>query len=87
MCSLFPKFDNPFSEDIFPSIQPKPLLVQLDAVSSCPIICYVRKETDTHLTEPPFRQLYRGLRPPLSLLFLHTKPPQFPQPLLVRLVL
>ncbi|KAK4818705.1 hypothetical protein QYF61_017926, partial [Mycteria americana] len=44
-----PMLDNPSSEEIFPNIQPKPPLVQLEAISSHPITCYLGKETDTHL--------------------------------------
>ena len=40
--------DNPFSEEIFPNIQSKPPLAQLEAVSSRPTTCYLGKETDTH---------------------------------------
>ena len=47
--------DNPFSEEIFPNIQSKPPLVQLEAVSSCPITCYLGKETPTPLQ--PFMAL------------------------------
>ncbi|PKU31517.1 serine threonine-protein kinase chk2 [Limosa lapponica baueri] len=32
-----PMFDNPFGVEIVPDIRPKPPLVQLDAISSCPI--------------------------------------------------
>lgn len=34
-------FDNPLSEEIFPNIQLKPPLVQLEATSSYPVICYL----------------------------------------------
>jgi len=33
--------DNPFSEEIFPNIQSKPSLVQLEAIFSCPVTCYL----------------------------------------------
>jgi len=42
-------FDNPFCEEIFPNIPSKPPLEQLEAVSSCPIIHYLGKETNTQL--------------------------------------
>lgn len=42
--------DNPLSEDIFLYIQSKPHLVQLEAISSCPILCYLGEETAAHLT-------------------------------------
>ncbi|KAK4824481.1 hypothetical protein QYF61_015879 [Mycteria americana] len=66
-----PMLDNPFSEVKFPNIQSKPPLVQLEAISSCPITCYLGEETDPHL----------------STTSCQAKQPQFPQPLLVRLVL
>ncbi|KAK4826361.1 LOW QUALITY PROTEIN: hypothetical protein QYF61_007955, partial [Mycteria americana] len=36
-----PMIENPFCEEIFPNIQSKPLLPQLEAISSCPITCYL----------------------------------------------
>ncbi|PKU44940.1 hypothetical protein llap_4753 [Limosa lapponica baueri] len=35
-----PMLENPFGEEIFPNIQSKPPLAQLEAVSFCPIACY-----------------------------------------------
>jgi len=32
---------NSFSEEFFPIIQSKPPLVQLQAISPCPIACYL----------------------------------------------
>ncbi|KAK4818276.1 hypothetical protein QYF61_009994 [Mycteria americana] len=66
-----PRLDNPFSEEKFPNIQSKPPLVQLEAISSCPIACYLGEETDPHLSTTSFQ----------------AKQPQLPQPLLIRLVL
>ncbi|KAK4821922.1 hypothetical protein QYF61_004925 [Mycteria americana] len=56
-----PMLDNPFSEVKFPNIQSKPPLVQLEAISSRPITCYLGEETDPHLSttsfqQPPFRK-------------------------------
>ncbi|KAK4829714.1 hypothetical protein QYF61_006089 [Mycteria americana] len=45
-----PMLDNPFSEEKFPNIQSKPPLAQLEAISSCPITCYLGEETDPHLS-------------------------------------
>ncbi|KAK4832887.1 hypothetical protein QYF61_026437, partial [Mycteria americana] len=45
-----PVLDNPFSEVKFPNIQSKPPLAQLEAISSCPITCYLGEETDPHLS-------------------------------------
>ncbi|KAK4823418.1 hypothetical protein QYF61_001873 [Mycteria americana] len=66
-----PMLDNSFSEVKFPNIQSKPLLMQLEAISSCPIACYLGEETDPHLSTTSFQ----------------AKQPQFPQPLLIRLLL
>lgn len=38
---------NPFGEEIFPNLQTKHPLVQLEAVPSCPIACHLGEETDT----------------------------------------
>ncbi|KAK4827693.1 LOW QUALITY PROTEIN: hypothetical protein QYF61_020827 [Mycteria americana] len=82
-----PMLDHPFSKEIFPNIQPKPLLMQLEAISSRPITCYLGKETNTHLTTTSFQVVVESDKvspePPL----LQTKQSQFPQPLLIRLVL
>ncbi|KAK4811102.1 hypothetical protein QYF61_016388 [Mycteria americana] len=66
-----PMLDNPFSEVKFPNIQSKPPLAQLEAISSHPITCYLGEETDPHLYTTSFQ----------------AKQPQFPQPLLIRLLL
>ena len=79
--------DNPFSEEIFPNIQSKPPLVQSEAVSSCPITCYLGEETNTHLVTTSFQVAVESDKVSPEPPFLQTKQPQFPQPLLVRLVL
>ncbi|KAK4819548.1 hypothetical protein QYF61_007059 [Mycteria americana] len=66
-----PMLDNLFSEVKFPSIQSKPPLAQPEAISSHPITCYLGEETDPHLSTISFQ----------------AKQPQFPQPLLIRLLL
>ncbi|KAK4827619.1 hypothetical protein QYF61_019544 [Mycteria americana] len=66
-----PMLDNPFSEVKFPNIQSKPPLVQLEAISSCPITCYLGEESDPHLSTTSFQ----------------AKQSQLPQPLLIRLLL
>ncbi|KAK4818143.1 hypothetical protein QYF61_006742, partial [Mycteria americana] len=50
-----PVLDNPFSEVKFPNIQSKPPLAQLEAISSCPITCYLGEETDPHLSTTSFQ--------------------------------
>jgi len=37
---------DPFSEEVFPHIQSKPPLVQLEAISFRPITCYLGEETN-----------------------------------------
>ncbi|KAK4810950.1 hypothetical protein QYF61_013358 [Mycteria americana] len=66
-----PMLDNPFREEKFPNIQSKPPLVQLEAISSCPVTCYLGEETNTHLSTTSFQ----------------AKQSQLPQPLLIRLLL
>ncbi|KAK4818444.1 hypothetical protein QYF61_013131 [Mycteria americana] len=66
-----PMLDNPLGEEKFPNIQSKPPLAQLEAISSCPITCYLGEETDPHLATTSFQ----------------AEQPQVPQPLLIRLVL
>ncbi|KAK4816629.1 hypothetical protein QYF61_019328 [Mycteria americana] len=50
-----PVLENPFGEEIFPNIQSKPPLAQLEAISSCPITCYMGEETDPHLSTTSFQ--------------------------------
>ena len=80
-------FDNPFGEDIFSNAQSKPSPVQLEAISSCPVTCYLGEETNTHLTTSCFQVAVESNKvspqPPL----LQTKKPQLPQLFLIRLVL
>ncbi|KAK4815585.1 hypothetical protein QYF61_004800 [Mycteria americana] len=82
-----PMLDNPSSEDIFPNTQSKPPLVQLEAISSGPITCYLGEETDPHLSTTSFQVVVESDKvspqPPL----LQAKQSQLPQPLLIRLVL
>ena len=40
-----PTPDNPFCKEMLPDIQSKPSLAQLEAITSCPIACYLVKET------------------------------------------
>ncbi|NXW34559.1 INVS protein, partial [Phaetusa simplex] len=52
---LVPMLNNPFSVKIFPNIQSKSPLAQLEAVSSCPIACYLGEETNPHLSTASFQ--------------------------------
>ncbi|KAK4813829.1 hypothetical protein QYF61_001833 [Mycteria americana] len=82
-----PMLDNPFSEVKFPNIQSKPPLVQPEAISSCPITCYLGEETDTHLSTTSFQVVVESNKVSPQPPFLQAKQPQFPQPLLIRLLL
>ncbi|KAK4810322.1 hypothetical protein QYF61_018264 [Mycteria americana] len=82
-----PVLDNPFSEVKFPNIQSKPPLVQLEAISSCPITCHLGEETDPHLSTTSFQAVVESDKVSPQPPFLQAKQPQFPQPLLISLVL
>lgn len=45
---------HPLSEQIFPHIQSKPFLVQLEANTSHPVTCYLREGNDPHLATASF---------------------------------
>jgi len=80
--------DNPFGEAIFPNIQSNPPLKQVEAISSHLITCYLGKETNTDLCPTSFQLVVESNKvTPLSLHFLQTEQPQFPQLLLTGLVL
>ncbi|KAK4823194.1 hypothetical protein QYF61_027203 [Mycteria americana] len=82
-----PMPDNSFSEVKFPNIQSKPPLVQLEAISSCPITRYLGEETDPHLSTTSFQVVVESDKVSPQPPFLQAKQPQFPQPLLIRLLL
>ncbi|KAK4825536.1 LOW QUALITY PROTEIN: hypothetical protein QYF61_000113 [Mycteria americana] len=82
-----PRLDNPFGEDIFPNIQSKPPLAQLEAISSCPIACYLQEETDTDLATTSFQVVVESDEVSHQLPFPQPKQPQLPQPLLIKLTL
>ncbi|KAK4827408.1 hypothetical protein QYF61_017838, partial [Mycteria americana] len=82
-----PMLDNTSSEEIFPNIQSKPPLAQLEAISSRPITCYLGEETDPHLSTASFQVVVESDKVSPQPPFLQAKQPQFPQPLLIRLVL
>ncbi|KAK4820223.1 hypothetical protein QYF61_021728, partial [Mycteria americana] len=50
-----PVLDNTFGKEIFPNIQSKPPLAQLEAISSCFMACHLGEETDTHLATTSFQ--------------------------------
>ncbi|KAK4827968.1 hypothetical protein QYF61_022670, partial [Mycteria americana] len=77
--------DNPFGN--FPNIQCEPPLAQLEAVSSCPITCYLEKETNPHLSTTSFQVVIGSDKVSPEPPFLQAKQSHFPQPLLTGLVL
>ena len=79
--------DHSFSKEIFPNIQSKPPLMQLEAIASHPIASYLGEETNTHLTTTSFQLDVESYKVPSQPPLLQTKQPQFPQPLLIGLAL
>jgi len=79
--------DHSFSKEIFPNTQSKSPLTQLEAISFLPIASYLGEETNTCLTTASFQVVVESnvvsTQPPL----LQTKQPQFPQWLLIQLLL
>ncbi|KAK4831835.1 hypothetical protein QYF61_019593 [Mycteria americana] len=82
-----PMLDNPLGEEKFPNIQSKPPLAQLEAISSCPITCYLGEETDPHLSTTSFQAVVESDEVSPQPPFLQAKQSQLPQPLLIRLLL
>ncbi|KAK4824165.1 hypothetical protein QYF61_011292, partial [Mycteria americana] len=82
-----PMLDNPLGEEKFPNIQSKPPLAQLEAISSCPITCYLGEETDPHLSTTSFQVVVESDEVSPQPPFLQAKQSQLPQPLLIRLLL
>ena len=79
--------DHSFRGEIFPYILPELHLAQLEAIPSCPIASYVGEQADTQHTTASFQvavEIYKVLLEP-SLLQAYQS--QFPQPLLMTLVL
>ncbi|KAK4825193.1 hypothetical protein QYF61_025121 [Mycteria americana] len=74
-------------KEIFPNIQSKPPLAQLEAISSRPIAFYLGEETDPHLSTASFQAVVESDKVSPQPPFLQAKQPQVPQPLLIRLVL
>jgi len=79
--------DNPFSGEIFPNIQSKHPLTQLEVIASHPIASYLGEEVNTCLTTTSFQVVVESEevspQPPL----LQTEQPQLLQSLPIRLVL
>ncbi|KAK4815348.1 hypothetical protein QYF61_000180 [Mycteria americana] len=82
-----PMLENPFREVKFPNIQSKPPLVQLEAIFSRPITCYLGEQIDPHLATTSFQVVVESNKVSPQPPFLQAEQPQFPQPLFIRLVL
>ena len=78
--------DHSFSKELFPNIQYKPTLIQLEAIVSHPLTSYLGEETYTHLTTTAFQVVVASYKVPSQPPLLQTKEPQFSQPLFIRLV-
>lgn len=68
--------DSPLHEEIFPNMQPKPFLMQLDSASSHPVTFYQREEPDPHLVAPSCQGVVEHNK-------VTPEPPFLPQPLLI----
>jgi len=66
-------FDNFFSEETFPNTRHKLPMVQLEAISTCPIACYLGEEVDTHPTITFFQVVVESSKVSPSLLFSRLK--------------
>lgn len=54
---------NPFSEKMFPDVQPEPPLVWLEAISSCSVAGCLGEEVNfLHVAKTPFQGVVRLLR-------------------------
>lgn len=64
-----PVLNNPLGEEIFPAIQMKSLLVQLEAVFFHSVAYYLEEVANPHLTTTPFQAVVECSKALLSLLF------------------
>ncbi|KAK4810817.1 hypothetical protein QYF61_008789 [Mycteria americana] len=69
------------------TLSAKPLLAQLEAISSRPIASYLGEETDTHLSTTSFQVAVESDKVSPESPVLQNKQSQFPQLLFIRLVL
>jgi len=84
--SLFQCLTTLSVKNFFPNIRPKPALAQLEAIFSCPVTCYLGKQTNPHLATISFQVVEESDKVSPQPPFLQAEQPQFPQPLLIRLV-
>jgi len=66
--------DHSLSKDIFPNIQSKPPLMQLEAIASRSITSYLGEETNTCLTTTSFQVVVESDKVPPQPPLLQTKP-------------
>lgn len=71
-------FNNPFHEEIPPSVQPESPLAQLEAFPSCPVTGCLEEETNPHLVTLSFHGVVEGNKLSPELSFFQAKQPQFP---------
>jgi len=81
-----PRLNDSLSEDIFPNIQSKPPLVQLESIASHPTHSYLGEETNTCLTMTSCQVVVESNKVPPQPPLLQAEQPQLPQPLLTGLV-
>jgi len=79
--------DHSLSKDIWPNIQSKPPLTQLEPIASRPIASYLGEETNPRLATPSLQAAVESNKVPPQPPLLQTEQPQLPQLLLIRLVL
>ena len=82
-----PMSDHSLSKEIFPNIQSKPPLMQLEAIASRPINSYLGEDTNSCLTTTSFQVVVGSDKVPPQPPLLQTEQLQFLQGLLVRFVL
>ena len=74
-----PVLNNPFCKEVFPDIQPKSPLVQLETISPCPVTCHQWEETNPTLAVNTFQILEDSNNVSPQSPFPQTKQPQFLQ--------
>ena len=80
-----PMLHNPFSKEISPNIQPKPPLVQLEAIFPHLTTWCLGEEPNPYLTTTSFKVIVQYNKASQEPPFLQAKQPQLPQEPLIRL--
>jgi len=73
-----PMPDHSLTKEIFPNIQSKPPLMQLEAIAPRPVASYLGEEPNPPSLPLPGRELQRARRSSLSLLFSRLNSPSSP---------